>query len=129
MNSGASYLSTQIQTYLQLVKTEAVLKPVIKEHGHLLVFTSTRPGEDKTTTATNTAAAIAEVGKSVLLNSELMTEMVEQALTQYDYVIIDTAPLSVANAATVFGCMAHGLILIVGQGLQRRRILPMSLYH
>ena len=29
MNSGASYLSTQIKTYPQLVKTEAVLKPVI----------------------------------------------------------------------------------------------------
>lgn len=33
MNSGASYLSTQIKTYPQLVKTEAVLKPVIKELG------------------------------------------------------------------------------------------------
>ena len=155
----------------------------VKEHGHLLVFTSTRPGEGKTTTATNTAAAIAEVGKSVLLidadlrhpfvakkmgieghvglshilsaqatprdvvqkywkqnlhvlpagkrpanasvllNSELMTEMVEQALTQYDYVIIDTAPLSVANDATVFGRMAHGLILVVGQGIAEKKDL------
>lgn len=60
---------------------------------------------------------------SILLNSDLMKEMVEQALTQYDYVIIDTAPLSVASDATVFGRMAGGLVLVTGKGIVEKKEL------
>ena len=60
---------------------------------------------------------------SILLNSDLMKEMVEQALTQYDYVIIDTAPLSVASDATVFGRMAGGLVLVTGKGVVEKKEL------
>lgn len=60
---------------------------------------------------------------SILLNSDLMKEMVEQALTQYDYVIIDTTPLSVANDATVFGRMAGGLVLVTGKGVVEKKEL------
>ncbi len=264
MSSGANYLNTQIKTYPELVKTEAVLQPVIKDlgldmtttdlagvedilntkvdstddvrelthasslgtvpqatilddsrpvvvaqpagseaeefrrirtnlsfltttatqgHGRLLVITSTDPSEGKTTVSSNVAVALAEEGKSVLLidadlrhpsmahklgieghvglshvlsrqaspadviqkywkpnlhimpagkrpanasillNSDLMKEMVEQALTQYDYVIIDTAPLSVASDATVFGRMAGGLVLVTGKGVVEKKEL------
>lgn len=60
---------------------------------------------------------------SILLNSDLMKEMVKQALTQYDYVIIDTAPLSVASDATVFGRMAGGLVLVTGKGIVKKKEL------
>lgn len=60
---------------------------------------------------------------SILLNSDLMKEMVERALTQYDYVIIDTAPLSVASDATVFGRMAGGLVLVTGKGVVEKKEL------
>ncbi|EEI81266.1 polysaccharide biosynthesis tyrosine autokinase [Bifidobacterium longum subsp. longum] len=60
---------------------------------------------------------------SILLNSDLMKEMVERALTQYDYVIIDTAPLSVASEATVFGRMAGGLVLVTGKGVVEKKEL------
>lgn len=60
---------------------------------------------------------------SILLNSDLMKEMVDQALTQYDYVIIDTAPLSVASEATVFGRMAGGLVLVTGKGVVEKKEL------
>lgn len=60
---------------------------------------------------------------SILLNSDLMKKMVEQALTQYDYVIIDTAPLSVASEATVFGRMAGGLVLVTGKGVVEKKEL------
>lgn len=60
---------------------------------------------------------------SILLNSDLMKEMVEQALTQYDYVIIDTAPLSVASEVTVFGRMAGGLVLVTGKGVVEKKEL------
>ena len=60
---------------------------------------------------------------SILLNSDLMKEMVKQALTQYDYVIIDTAPLSAASDATVFGRMAGGLVLVTGKGIVEKKEL------
>jgi capsular exopolysaccharide synthesis family protein len=161
----------------------AFLSPNEQDHGHLLIISSTEPAEGKTNTSVNTAAAIAEEGKtvllidadlrhpsvarflgieghvglshvlsgqasprdvvqkywkpnfhvlpagkrpgnaSILLNSDMMREMVEQALRQYDYVIIDTAPLSVANDAYVFGKMADGIVLVVGKGVAEKKDL------
>lgn len=60
---------------------------------------------------------------SILLNSTTMKEMIEQALTQYDYVIIDTTPLSVASEATLFGRMAGGLVLVAGKGIVEKKEL------
>lgn len=153
------------------------------EQGRLIVITSTDPSEGKTTISSNTAVALAEEGKrvllidadlrhpsvahklgieghvglshvlsgqatpkdvvqkywkqnlhilpagkrpanaSILLNSHIMTELINQALTQYDYVITDTAPLSVANDATVFGRMAGGLVLVVGKDVVEKKEL------
>lgn len=175
--------SKEAEEFRRIRTNISFLAPSEKDRGHLLVFTSTRPSEGKTTTATNTAAAIAEIGKSVLLidadlrhpsvakemgieghvglshilsaqatprdvvqkywkqnlhvlpagkrpanasvllNSEIMVDLVEQALTQYDYVIIDTAPLSVANDAAVFGRMAHGVVLVVGRHVAEKKDL------
>ena len=175
--------SKEAEEFRRIRTNIAFLAPNTKEHGHLLVISSTRPSEGKTTISTNVAAAIAEVGKSVLLidadlrhpsvakklgiegqvglshilsaqatprdvvqkywkqnlhvlpagkrpanasvllNSEIMTDMVEQALTQYDYVIIDTAPLSVSDDAVVFGRMADGIILVVGRGVADKKEL------
>ena len=168
----------RIRTNLSFLTTTAT-----QGHGRLLIITSTDPSEGKTTVSSNVAVALAEEGKSVLLidadlrhpsvahklgieghvglshvlsrqaspadviqkywkpnlhimpagkrpanasillNSDLMKEMVEQALTQYDYVIIDTAPLSVANDATVFGRMAGGLVLVTGKGVVEKKEL------
>ena len=60
---------------------------------------------------------------SILLNSTVMKELIEQAQTQYDYVILDTTPLSVANDATMFGKMANGLVLVVGRGVSDKKEL------
>ena len=59
----------------------------------------------------------------VLLSSDTMKLMVEQALTQYDYVIIDTAPLSVSNDGAVFGRWAKGLVLVTGRGVCEKKTL------
>ena len=60
---------------------------------------------------------------SILLNSDIMRELVDRALTQYDYVIIDTTPLSVAGDATLFGRMAGGLVLVTGKGVVEKKEL------
>lgn len=60
---------------------------------------------------------------SALLNSDLMREMVHQALTQYDYVIIDTSPLIVSNDAAVFGKMGAGVMLVSGRDVTEKREL------
>lgn len=59
----------------------------------------------------------------VLLGSETMKLMVEQALTQYDYVIIDTAPLTVSNDGAVFGRWAKGLLLVVSRNMCEKKSL------
>ena len=58
---------------------------------------------------------------SVLLNSDLMKALVDQALEQYDYVIVDTSPMSVANDAAVFGKISGGVMLVVGKGTTFKR--------
>lgn len=53
MSSGANYLNTQIKTYPELVKTEAVLQPVIKDLG-LDMTTTDLAGVVTATNPTNT---------------------------------------------------------------------------
>lgn len=60
---------------------------------------------------------------AILLNSETMRALVEQALTQYDYVIIDTAPLSVSNDGVLFGRMAGGIVLVTAKGVCEKKDL------
>ena len=65
----------------------------------------------------------------VLLSSETMKLMVEQALTQYDYVIIDTAPLTVSNDGAVFGRWAKGLLLVVSRNVCEKKSLQEAARH
>ncbi|MBW3091645.1 polysaccharide biosynthesis tyrosine autokinase [Bifidobacterium sp. 82T10] len=60
---------------------------------------------------------------SALLNSATMKELIRQALTQYDYVIIDTSPMIVANDAAVFGAMGSGIVLVSGRDVTDKREL------
>lgn len=156
------------------------ISPVEGTDSRLIIVTSVGASEGKTTVSANTAAALAENGKSVLLidadlrhpsvakqlgldgsaglthvltrqaavkdvvqpywknnlhimpagpkppnastllNSELMKNLVEHALQQYDYVIIDTAPMVVANDAAVFTRLGGGMALVVRRGQTRK---------
>ncbi|QOL32660.1 polysaccharide biosynthesis tyrosine autokinase [Bifidobacterium eulemuris] len=58
---------------------------------------------------------------SVLLNGKTMRMVIEQAMEQYDYVIIDTSPMGVANDATVFGAHGNGVLLVTGRGITLKR--------
>ena len=64
---------------------------------------------------------------SLLLNSDMMKMLVDQALLQYDYVIIDTAPLTVSNDAIVFGSWTSGIILVTARGICRKKDLEESM--
>ncbi|WP_082440290.1 polysaccharide biosynthesis tyrosine autokinase [Bifidobacterium aesculapii] len=60
---------------------------------------------------------------SVLLNSTIMHSLIKQAVQQYDYVIIDTTPMSVANDAAVFGQQGNGVVLVSGKGVTYKSAL------
>ena len=60
---------------------------------------------------------------SVLLNSRVMHELVHQAVQQYDYVIIDTAPMSVANDAAVLGQMGNGVVMVSAKNVTYKSAL------
>lgn len=64
---------------------------------------------------------------SILLNSETMTLLIKQALTQYDYVIIDTAPMTISNDGVMFGRMAGGIVLVTAKGVTEKRDLQESI--
>lgn len=49
---------------------------------------------------------------STLLNSVIMTELLNNALQKYDYVIIDTAPMVVANDAVIFVRRGGALVMV-----------------
>lgn len=60
---------------------------------------------------------------SMLLNSKTMTELLDAALQTYDYVIVDTSPMVVANDATVFGSKSDGIVLVSGRDVTMKRDL------
>ena len=49
---------------------------------------------------------------STLLNSSIMSQLMQNALNQYDYVLIDTAPMVVANDAVLFVRKGGSLVMV-----------------
>ena len=49
---------------------------------------------------------------STLLNSPIMVELLNNAMEQYDYVLVDTAPMVVANDAVIFVRRGGSLIMV-----------------
>lgn len=60
---------------------------------------------------------------AALLNSTTMNELIKQALNQYEYVLIDTSPMIVANDAAVFGTLGNGVVLVSGRDVTDKREL------
>lgn len=56
----------------------------------------------------------------MLLGSETMSKLIDQARDVYDYVLIDTAPLAVADDAIVFGRKAGGVVMVCARNKERR---------
>ena len=60
---------------------------------------------------------------SMLLNSKIMEALLIQALRQYDYVLVDTTPMSVAGDAVTFSKFGNGVVLVAGRGVCDKRDL------
>jgi polysaccharide biosynthesis transport protein len=54
---------------------------------------------------------------STLINSSQMAVFVAQAAQKYDFVVIDTPPLTVAADATILGKLATGILFVVRLGV------------
>ncbi|KFI69647.1 chain length regulator/ Tyrosine-protein kinase [Bifidobacterium merycicum] len=52
-----------------------------------------------------------------------MKDLIDQASKRYDVVIVDTAPMTVANDAVVFAKQGGVLIMVVGQGVAQKKSL------
>ena len=59
----------------------------------------------------------------IILGSDAMRQLIEQASERSDYVIIDTAPMTVASDAAVFAERGGMLLLVVGQGVAQKKAL------
>lgn len=69
------------------------------------------PSEDQNTTS------------GIVLGSDAMKDLIDQASKRYDVVIVDTAPMTVANDAVVFAKQGGVLIMVVGQGVAQKKSL------
>lgn len=59
----------------------------------------------------------------IILGSDAMKQLIDQASRRYDYVIIDTAPMTVTNDAAVFAKQGGMLMLVIGQGIAQKKAL------
>ena len=64
-----------------------------------------------------------KTSSSIILGSDAMRQLIDQASERYDYVIVDTAPMTVANDAAVFAEKGGVLLLVVGQGVAQKKAL------
>lgn len=60
---------------------------------------------------------------SILINSQAMEKLLAAASQQYDNVIVDSTPMSVANDAAVFARQGCTLLMVVGQGTGLKKLL------
>lgn len=60
---------------------------------------------------------------SALLNSPIMVELLNNAMQQYDYVIVDTAPMVVANDAAIFVRHGGAMIMVCRRDFTLKRAL------
>lgn len=57
----------------------------------------------------------------IVLGSDAMRDLIDQASKRYDHVIVDTAPMTVANDAAVFAKQGGVLLMVVGQSVAQKR--------
>lgn len=57
------------------------------------------------------------VNPSVLLDSKQMAAFVERVTQKYDFVIIDSPPLTIAADATILGKLANGILFVIRPGV------------
>ena len=87
------------------VKASTAIQPYWKPELHVL------PVEDESTAS------------NVILGSEVMKAMIDQATKHYDHVIVDTAPIQVSNDASVFARQGGTLLLVVSQNSGQKKAL------
>lgn len=101
MNSGVGLVSLLAGE----VSAKEAIQPYWKSFLHVL------PAEEQKTPS------------GIILGSDVMRQLIDQAAERYDYVIIDTAPMTVANDAAVFAEQGGVLLLVVGQGVAQKKAL------
>lgn len=101
MNSGVGLVSLLVGE----VSAKEAIQPYWKSYLQVL------PAEER------------KIPSGIILGSDAMRQLVDQAAERYDYVIVDTAPMTVANDAAVFAEKGGVLLLVVGQGVAQKKAL------
>lgn len=101
MNSGVGLVSLLAGE----VSAKEAIQPYWKSYFQVL------PAEEQKTSS------------GIILGSDAMRQLIDQAAERYDYVIVDTAPMTVANDAAVFAEKGGVLVLVVGQGVAQKKAL------
>lgn len=59
----------------------------------------------------------------ILINSRSMSDLLRDVSQEYDWVVVDAEPMTVANDAAIFAKQGARLVIVVGQGLSDRNQL------
>lgn len=99
MNSGVGLVSLLAGE----ISAKEAIQPYWKPYLHVL------PAENQ------------KESSGIILGSDAMRTLINQAAERYDYVIVDTAPMTVANDAAVFAKHGGVLVMVVGQGVAQKK--------
>lgn len=99
MNSGVGLVSLLAGE----ISAKEAIQPYWKPYLHVL------PSENQ------------KESSGIILGSDAMRTLINQAAERYDYVIVDTAPMTVANDAAVFAKHGGVLVMVVGQGVAQKK--------
>lgn len=73
-------------------------------------------------------AGTSRVNVRILIKSRLMSVLLTRAVEEYDYVLVDTPPMSVSHDAMIVGSMAEGVIMVIGKNICDKRDLTDTLH-
>ena len=63
---------------------------------------------------------------SELLSNEIFKNFIENLKQRYDYVVIDTPPLTASADATIVGRLSDGVVLVVRNDFVKKKIVQRS---
>lgn len=64
---------------------------------------------------------------SELLGSDKMRELIEDMSEKYDYILVDTPPITVVSDASIVTSLLDGVLLLVRQGSSRKDLIKRAL--
>ena len=113
----------RIHQYLGVVKTDGLTTILLKQKDFEdVVYHNLRPGLDCITSGS------IPPNPAELLGSEAMHKLIERMKKEYDYILIDTPPVTVVTDAVALSGYVSGVMLVVREGYTNHESIQQALH-